>query len=82
MILFHIHPRTVPLETLRFTLTFGLGGMATTLILLLSEMEPYDEDASYLGSAADGMTHHSRARYNYALALLKLKRWQEGAEAL
>ncbi|NOR26046.1 MAG: DUF4405 domain-containing protein, partial [Desulforhopalus sp.] len=33
--LLHVHPRTVPLETLRFTLTFGLGGMATTLILLL-----------------------------------------------
>lgn len=34
-LLLHIHPRTVPLETLRFTLTFGLGGMAVTLILLL-----------------------------------------------
>jgi quinol-cytochrome oxidoreductase complex cytochrome b subunit len=34
-LLLHIHPRTVPLETLRFTLTFGLGGMATTLFLLL-----------------------------------------------
>jgi quinol-cytochrome oxidoreductase complex cytochrome b subunit len=34
-LLLHIHPRTVPLETLRFTLTFGLGGMATTLLLLL-----------------------------------------------
>jgi quinol-cytochrome oxidoreductase complex cytochrome b subunit len=33
--LLHVHPRIVPLETLRFTLTFGLGGMATTLILLL-----------------------------------------------
>ena len=34
-LILHIHPRTVPLETLRFTLTFGLGGMAATLILLL-----------------------------------------------
>ncbi len=34
-LLLHIHPRTVPQETLRFTLTFGLGGMAATLILLL-----------------------------------------------
>jgi len=34
-LLLHIHPRTVPLETLRFTLTFGLGGMAVTLLTLL-----------------------------------------------
>lgn len=33
--LLHIHPRRVPLETLRITLTFGLGGMAVTLILVL-----------------------------------------------
>ncbi|WP_084554213.1 cytochrome b N-terminal domain-containing protein [Desulfopila aestuarii] len=34
-LLLHVHPRTVPVETLRFTLSFGLGGMATTLVLLL-----------------------------------------------
>ncbi len=28
------------------------------------------------------MPNYSRARYNYALALLKIKRWQEVAEAL
>ena len=33
--LLHIHPRRVPLETLRFTLSFGLGGMSATLIVLL-----------------------------------------------
>ena len=31
----HIHPPTVPAETLRFTLSWGLGGMCATLILLL-----------------------------------------------
>lgn len=34
-LLLHIHPRTVPLETLRFTLSFGLGGMAAVLVGLL-----------------------------------------------
>lgn len=33
--LLHIHPRRVQVETLRFTLSFGLGGMSATLILLL-----------------------------------------------
>ena len=33
--LLHLHPRKVHLETLRFTLSFGLGGMATTLLGLL-----------------------------------------------
>jgi len=31
----HIHPRKVPAETIRFTLSFGLGGMAATLFLAL-----------------------------------------------
>jgi len=31
----HLHPRTVPQETLRFGLSFGLGGMAATLLFLL-----------------------------------------------
>ena len=31
----HIHPKKVASETLRFTLSFGLGGMAATLLLLL-----------------------------------------------
>lgn len=34
-LILHLHPRIVPLETIRFTLSFGLGGMATTLVLLL-----------------------------------------------
>lgn len=31
----HLHPRTVPAETIRFTLSFGLGGMAATLLLVM-----------------------------------------------
>jgi len=33
--LIHVHPRTVPAETLRLTLSFGLGGMALTLLCVL-----------------------------------------------
>jgi quinol-cytochrome oxidoreductase complex cytochrome b subunit len=33
--LLHLHPRTVPTETLRFTLSWGLGGMAALLVALL-----------------------------------------------
>jgi quinol-cytochrome oxidoreductase complex cytochrome b subunit len=32
---FHIHPRSVPAETLRLTHTFGLGGMSLILFLLM-----------------------------------------------
>ncbi len=31
----HLHPRTVPVKTIRFTLSFGLGGMAATLLLVM-----------------------------------------------
>ena len=31
----HLHPRTIPPETLRFSLSFGLGGMAAVLLGLL-----------------------------------------------
>jgi quinol-cytochrome oxidoreductase complex cytochrome b subunit len=34
-LLLHIHPRTVSRETLRFTLSFGLGGMAVVLVGIL-----------------------------------------------
>ncbi|EGB13910.1 Cytochrome b/b6 domain-containing protein [Pseudodesulfovibrio mercurii] len=34
-LILHLHPRTVPLSTIRFSLSFGLGGMAVTLIGLL-----------------------------------------------
>jgi quinol-cytochrome oxidoreductase complex cytochrome b subunit len=34
-LILHFRPRTVPERTLRFTLTWGLGGMAVVLILLL-----------------------------------------------
>lgn len=33
-LIFHFRPRTVPERTLRFTLTWGLGGMAFVLILI------------------------------------------------
>jgi len=31
----HLHPRTVPAETIRFSLSFGLGGMAATLFFIM-----------------------------------------------
>ncbi len=33
--LLHLHPRSIPEETLRFRLSFGLGGMAVTLVVTL-----------------------------------------------
>ncbi|NNK96663.1 MAG: cytochrome bc complex cytochrome b subunit [Desulfobacterales bacterium] len=33
--LLHLHPRTVPVETLRYQLSFGLGGMAAALFATL-----------------------------------------------
>ncbi len=33
-LVFHLRPRRVPEKTLRYILTFGLGGMATVLVLL------------------------------------------------
>jgi len=32
----HLHPRTIPEQALRFTLTWGLGGMALVLFVLLA----------------------------------------------
>lgn len=34
--LLHLHPKKVPAETLRFSLSFGLGGISLTLCLLLA----------------------------------------------
>ncbi len=34
-LILHLHPQTVPRETLRLTLSWGLGGMATVLVGLL-----------------------------------------------
>ncbi len=34
--IFHLHPRKVAAETIRFSLSFGLGGMAATLFLVLA----------------------------------------------
>lgn len=56
--------------------------VAYSLGLLLAEMNDFDGAARYLEMAADGMPDYSRPRYNQALSLLKLKRWQEGEEAL
>lgn len=54
-LILHIHPNRVPAETLRFNLTFGLGGMAATLgfllavsgFLLLLVYQPVPEKAYY-----------------------------------
>ena len=35
-LILHLHPRTVPGQTLKFTLTWGLGGMSVVLVLLLA----------------------------------------------
>jgi len=35
-LILHVHPRKVPLEALRFTRTWGLGGMCVVLFLLLA----------------------------------------------
>ena len=45
-------------------------------------MNLLDEAAEMLGRAADGMPGYARPRYNQALALLKLKRYEEGEQAL
>lgn len=50
--------------------------------LLLAEMQDFSGAANWLGRAADGMPQQSRARYNQALALLKLQRWEQGEQAL
>ena len=49
--LFHLHPRKVAAETTRFTLSFGLGGMAATLFVLLTlsgvlQLFSYSADSS------------------------------------
>ena len=33
-LILHLHPRKVKASTLRFTLTFGLGGMAALLVVI------------------------------------------------
>jgi len=53
-----------------------------SLGLLLAETGDLEGSADMLGRAADGMPGYSRPRYNQALALLKLKRYEEGEQAL
>lgn len=60
----------------------NLHEVAYSLGLLLAETGDYQGAVTYLGRAADGMAHYTRARYNQALAFLKLKRWAEGEQAL
>ncbi len=54
---FHLHPRTVPESTLRFTLSFGLGGMAATLfsVLLFSGILQLFSYAPEAGKAYDSV---------------------------
>jgi len=35
-LILHVHPRTVPEQTLKFTLSWGLGGMSVVLVCLLA----------------------------------------------
>ena len=56
-LLVHVHPPTVPEETLRFNLSYGLGGMSATLILLLFatgviQLLTYEPSASMSSRAA------------------------------
>ncbi|NNF45748.1 MAG: cytochrome bc complex cytochrome b subunit, partial [Desulfofustis sp.] len=49
--LFHLHPRKVAAETIRLNLSFGLGGMAATLFLVLTitgvlQLLSYSSDAA------------------------------------
>ena len=49
--LFHLHPRKVVAETIRFNLSFGLGGMAATLFAVLTitgilQLLSYSSDAA------------------------------------
>ena len=55
---------------------------AYSLGLLLAEMGKVEDSATYLGIAAKGMPDYGRVQYNYALALLKLKDYEQGAGQL
>lgn len=49
--IFHLHPRKVVAETIRFNLSFGLGGMAATLFMVLTitgilQLLSYSSDAA------------------------------------
>ncbi len=60
----------------------SLYEISYSLGLLLAEHGKYSEAVTYLGEAADGMPGYSRARYNQALALMKLQRWEESEQTL
>ena len=59
-----------------------LHEVSYSLGLLLAELGKYQEAAEMLGRAANGMPEYTRPRYNQALALLKLQRYEEGEQAL
>jgi len=59
----HLHPRTIPAQTLRFTLSFGLGGIATTLVIVLVvtgllQLLMYIPDTNEAYASVQQMYHH------------------------
>ncbi len=62
--IFHLHPRKVAAETTRFTLSFGLGGMAATLFTLLA-LSGFLQLLSY---SADSFTAYQSVIDMYAAA--------------
>jgi len=58
-----------------YEISYSLG-------LLQAELGDYKGAAVSLGHAADGMPHYSRARYNQALAYMKLQNWAEAEKRL
>lgn len=58
-----------------FEIYYSLG-------LLQAERGNFEAAAKSLGVAADGMPHYSRARYNQALAYMKLQKWEKAEKSL
>jgi tetratricopeptide (TPR) repeat protein len=58
-----------------YEISYSLG-------LLQAELGNFEEAAQSLGVAADGMPHYSRARYNQALAYMKLQDWDKAEKRL
>ncbi|MCP3888415.1 MAG: tetratricopeptide repeat protein [Desulfobulbaceae bacterium] len=60
----------------------NLYEISYSLGLLQAELGKYREAALSLGNAADGMPQYSRARYNQALAYMKLQDWVQAEKRL
>lgn len=60
----------------------NLHEVSYSLGLLQAELGNFQGAAINLGSAADGMPHYSRARYNQALAYMKLQNWSAAEKSL